>query len=307
MALKKIVITGVNGFIGRHGARHFKSKGFEVYGIDSGPEEHAPMSDLMSYRRTRLPSAALDEVLAETCPAAFVHCAGRASVPLSVSDPKTDFYSGPVLTWEVLDAIRRCSPATRFVFLSSAAVYGTPASLPVAESAPVAPISPYGAHKHQSEIICKEFHDMFGIASASLRIFSAYGAGLQRQVMWDLCHQALTRQSIAAQGTGAESRDFVHVRDICGAIECVLSIAPLAGEVYNLGSGAETSVNELAAMIASALSPGCPVDFSGIVPHGTPLNWCADISRLRELGFRPSVGIEDGVRHYAEWCKAALL
>jgi UDP-glucose 4-epimerase len=305
--MKKIVITGAAGFVGRHCSRHFKINGFEVYGIDSSPEEHAPMSDLTAYRRMRLPSAEIDELLAETRPAALVHCAGRASVPLSVSDPKTDFYSGPVLTWEILDSVRRCSPETRFLFLSSAAVYGTPASLPVSESAPVAPLSPYGSHKHQSEAICSEFHDMFGIRSASLRIFSAYGPGLQRQVMWDLCHQALTRQAIAAQGTGTESRDFVHVRDICSAIECVLANAPARGEVYNLGSGAETSIGALSSMIAAALSPGCPICFSGVVPQGTPLNWCADISRLRELGFQPSVKIEHGVRNYAEWCKVALL
>jgi UDP-glucose 4-epimerase len=305
--MKNIVITGAAGFVGRHCARHFKTKGFEVYGIDSSPEENAPMSDLTAYRRIRMPSAAVDDLLAETRPAALVHCAGRASVPLSVSDPKTDFYSGPVLTWEVLDSIRRCSPETRFVFLSSAAVYGTPASLPVTESAPVVPLSPYGSHKHQSETICSEFHEMFEIHSASLRIFSAYGPGLQRQVMWDLCHQALTRQAIAAQGTGAESRDFVHVKDICSAIECVLTNAPARGEVYNLGSGVETPIGALADMIAAALSPGCPISFSGFVPQGTPLNWCADISRLHELGFQPSVQIGLGVRNYAEWCKAALL
>jgi len=305
--MNRIFISGVAGFVGRHCARHFKSKGCEVYGTDSSPEEHAPLSDLDRYYRGKLPSHSLDSVLNEIQPDLFVHCAGRASVPLSVSDPRTDFYSGPVLTWEVLDALRRVSPATRFIFLSSAAVYGTPAFLPVAETAPIAPISPYGAHKHQSELICREFWEIFGLQTASLRIFSAYGSGLQKQVMWDLCHQAITRGEISAQGTGSESRDFVHVRDICSAIDAVAFAAPLKGEVYNLGSGKETTIAELIRSIVDALALPCEVSFNGVVPAGTPLNWRADISRLQALGFRPAVSMEEGVRHYAAWCKAALL
>jgi UDP-glucose 4-epimerase len=305
--MNKIFISGVAGFVGRHCARHFKSKGCEVYGTDSSPEEHAPLSDLSRYYRSKLPSHSLDSALNEIQPDLFVHCAGRASVPLSVSDPRTDFYSGPVLTWEVLDALRRVSPVTRFIFLSSAAVYGTPAFLPVAETAPIAPISPYGAHKHQSELICREFWEIFGLQTASLRIFSAYGSGLQKQVMWDLCHQAITRGEISAQGAGSESRDFVHVRDICNAIDAVACAAPLKGEVYNLGSGKETTIAELTRFIVDALALHCDVSFNGVVPAGTPLNWRADISRLQALGFRPAVSIEEGVRHYAAWCKAALL
>lgn len=304
--MKKVIITGVNGFIGRHCARHFSSSGFDVWGVDVGPEEQAPIADLRSYRRLKLPSTDLATFVAEVQPFLLIHCAGRASVPLSVSDPKTDFQSGPVLTWDVLDNLRNNSPDTRLIFLSSAAVYGTPFSLPVLESSSIAPISPYGSHKHLSELICKEFFDMFGIRTSSLRVFSAYGPGLQRQVMWDLCHQAMTRHAIAAQGTGAESRDFVHVKDICQAVQVVAEKAPMRGEAYNLGSGKETAIRDLAALIVESLGLDVRVTFDGHVPKGTPLNWRADITRLSELGFRPSVDINRGVAAYAVWAKAAL-
>jgi UDP-glucose 4-epimerase len=185
-------------------------------------------------------------------------------------------------------------------------VYGNPNSLPVKETSPMAPISPYGAHKLQCELICREFHDIFGVSTSSLRIFSAYGPGLQRQVMWDLCRQAITCREIKAQGTGRESRDFVHVSDICNAIDVVASTAPLCGEVYNLGSGTETTIAGLGSMIIQALGGPCAVSFDGFVPPGTPLNWRADISALRDLGFQPSVEIDQGVAAYAAWCRSVI-
>jgi UDP-glucose 4-epimerase len=212
-----------------------------------------------------------------------------------------------VLTWEVLNAIRLNAPECAFIFLSSAAVYGCPKKLPVGETYEPKPISPYGAHKWQSEMICAEFSNLFGLRTASARVFSAYGPGLRRQVLWDLCHKAITKGRIEAQGTGEESRDFLHVRDLCEALAVLAEKAPLAGEVYNFGSGEETSIRDLAEMVVGALQLDCEIAFDGSVPKGTPLNWRADISRVRNLGFLPKVGIEEGVRSYAEWCGIELV
>ena len=306
MSKKKTLITGVSGFIGRYLARFFTQRGHDVHGVDSNAEEHAPMGDLNSYAQMHLPSEKLGLLIANLQPELVVHCAGRASVPLSVSDPRTDFFSGPVLTWEVLDAIRLNAPGCRFIFLSSAAVYGCPAKLPVNEGDALRPISPYGAHKWQSEGICREFSHLFGVPTASARIFSAYGPGLRRQVLWDLCHKAITHGRIEAQGTGAESRDFIHVSDICQGVALLAEFAPLVGEVYNFGSGEETSIRGLVHMIVQALGFDCPCEFNGKVPTGTPLNWRADISALCKLGFEPKVAIADGIHSYAQWCKGEL-
>lgn len=260
------------------------------------------MGDLAGYGRMRLPSDELGNLLGRVRPDLVLHCAGRASVPLSVKDPRTDFFNGPVLTWEVLDAIRLNVPECAFLFLSSAAVYGCPERLPLAETSTTKPISPYGAHKWQSEMICAEFSHLFGLRTASARVFSAYGPGLRRQVLWDLCHKAITKGRIDALGTGEESRDFLHVRDLCKGLAILADRAPMTGEVYNLGSGEETRIRHLAELVVGALRLDCEIAFHGCVPEGTPLNWRADISALSHLGFRPMVGIEEGVRNYAEWC-----
>jgi UDP-glucose 4-epimerase len=302
----KILITGVSGFIGRHAARFFNRRGAEVYGVDSNPEEGAPMADLTGYARMRLPSQDLGNLLARVRPVLMVHCAGRASVPLSVKDPRTDFLNGPVLTWEVLDAIRLNAPECAFLFLSSAAVYGCPEKLPVSEACAPKPISPYGAHKWQSEMICAEFANLFGLRTASARIFSAYGPGLRRQVLWDLCHKAISMGQIEAQGTGEESRDFIHVRDLCEGLAILAERAPLAGEVYNFGSGVETKIRMVAEIIVGQLDWDCAINFDGRIPAGSPLNWQADITALNNLGYKPRLNISEGIKTFVEWCSIEL-
>lgn len=300
------MITGVGGFIGRGLARFFARRGVAVYGVGSHGVDNAPVGDLKSYHQMRLPDADFGALVASVRPDLLIHCAGSASVPHSVTDPRTDFLNGPVLTWEVLDAIRLYAPACKFVFLSSAAVYGCPERLPVCELDPGRPISPYGSHKLQSEAICREFHDLFGIQTVSARIFSVYGPGLRRQVVWDLCHKAIKHRRVEAQGTGRESRDFLHVQDLCEALALLEQKAPLQGGVFNIGSGCETSIKNLADSIVQSLGIDCEVAFSGRLPAGTPLNWRADISALRGLGFEPKISMQKGISDYVEWCKVGL-
>jgi UDP-glucose 4-epimerase len=305
--MSKVIITGASGFIGRNLARHFSRKGWQVYGIDSNAEESAPMADLKGYYAIRLPSDKLGPIFQSIQPDLCVHCAGRSSVGLSVSDPRSDFFSGPVLTWEMLDAIRLHASRCRFVFISSAAVYGSPEHLPISEAMSPHPLSPYGCHKWQSELICQEFSGIYGLQVAVARVFSAYGPGLRRQVVWDLFHQAMTHSRISAQGTGMESRDFIHVSDLCLALETIAKNAPFCGEPYNVASGQETEIAQLATMISASAAPGCEIHFNGKLPPGTPTNWRADIAALQKLGFSPAIKIQDGIRSFGAWCRAELL
>ncbi len=156
------------------------------------PLENAATADLKDYAVLSLPDPRLEQLLTSWKPDVCIHAAGRASVPQSMADPASDYSDGPALTLAVLDALRRCVPDCAFVLLSSAAVYGNPPILPVNEEQAPNPISAYGYHKWQSEILCQEFASLFGIRAISVRLFSVYGAGLRRQVMWDLTYKALT-------------------------------------------------------------------------------------------------------------------
>lgn len=265
---------------------------------------HLPVGGF--YTRLELPSPGFATLLRETQPTALVHCAGRASVALSIEDPAADFRANTVLTFELLDLLRRETPQCKFLLLSSAAVYGNPETLPIAEDHRVAPLSPYGYHKHQAELLVQEFARMYGVRALAVRIFSAYGPGLRRQVVWDICERLLTTGTLHLSGTGTESRDFIHPADVASGLELLARRAPAEGEVYNLASGRETSVAELAGLVASALAVPVSPTFSGSARPGDPRNWRADITKLRALGFNPALSLEDGLAQCAAWARAEL-
>jgi UDP-glucose 4-epimerase len=304
MGPQTLLLTGACGFLGRYVAREFLQRGWQIYGLDLAPGENAPSG--ITYEQMPLPSPRLAELIQERRPQACIHAAGRASVALSHESPEVDFQHGVVVTFELLNKLRLHAPTCRTVLLSSAAVYGNPASLPIAESAQLVPISPYGFHKLQAEFVGEEFATLFGLPTAAVRIFSAYGVGLRRQVVWDISEKALRTGRVELRGTGAESRDFIHAADIALALATVLESAPMQGERYNVASGEETTIAELAASLLTELGITEPAQFTTAGLPGDPANWRADITRLRALGFQPQVSLAEGLRGVATWAQAEL-
>ena len=302
-----VLVTGAAGFLGRYIIRHFAAEGWSVVGIDNSPPENAPLANLAAYYQLKLPDPSLTQILQEHKPQVCIHCAGRASVGLSLSDPAADFYANTVLTFELLNALRLQAPECRFIFLSSAAVYGNPEFLPVSEAQHCAPLSPYGFHKWYCEQLCLEFTKLYNLPTACVRIFSAYGPGLRRQVLWDICQKVITQNTLRLQGTGQESRDFVHAVDIAKALLLIATDSPMQGQTYNLGSGREVTIQALTNIAVQALGYQGEVEFDGQVPAGNPLNWQADLSALKSLGFTPSVPLEQGVQAFSNWCRAELV
>ncbi|MDR3400919.1 MAG: NAD-dependent epimerase/dehydratase family protein [Chthoniobacter sp.] len=300
-----VIVTGVAGFLGRYVARQFATQGWRVIGFDEVPPENFRIADV-EYVRLQLPGAALEETLRTLAPDACVHCAGRASVGLSMEEPTADFRGNTLLVFELLDALRRHAPRCRFLLLSSAAVYGNPSSLPVTEQHTVRPLSPYGYHKRQAELLCEEFSRIYALPTACARIFSAYGPGLRRQVVWDICEKVLTTGKLALKGTGTESRDFIHAADIAHGLHLLAAKAPCDSEIYNLASGREVTIAQLAATLLSSLGSQVQPSFDGHASPGDPLHWRADISRIAALGFSPATPLEQGLHTVATWCAAEL-
>lgn len=304
--LKSVLITGVSGFLGRVIAGHFSQRGIIVYGVDRSSVEKAPMTHLKDYAALSLPGPRFETLLTEWQPQAIIHCAGRASVPQSMQNPAEDYQHGPVLSFYILDAVRRVVPECAFLFLSSAAVYGDPVRLPIREDDLPSPISAYGYHKWQSELICREFTTLYGLRTASARVFSAYGPGLRRQVMWDLAYKALTQKEILLQGSGEESRDFIHASDIALALEVILTQGSMQGETYNVANGEQIKISTLCSMILNSLAVNPSVRFSGIAQPGAPLNWQADISLLSSLGYTQKIPLLEGIQSFTTWCREEI-
>jgi len=300
--LSTILILGGGGFLAGHVARHYGQRGWRVIAV--GNAAGRAQADIAHV--WRLPHPDLAHLLATEQPDLVVNAAGRASVGASLVEPLADFEGSAVLTFRVLDDMRRTCPEAAFILLSSAAVYGEPEQLPVREDATIAPISPYGWHKAAAETVVLEHARQFGLRTASLRLFSAYGAGLRRQVVWDLTQRALKTPDVplTLQGCPEDSRDFVHGSDVAAALDAVFQGGDLAGEAYNVAAGVETPIGALASMILQAIGRADEIEFDQQRRTGNPARWQADIGRLTSLGYAPAWTLEQGVAELVNLAKA---
>lgn len=289
----KLLVTGALGFIGGSVARHAFERGHEVLGL-ARPEDPAPHR-APGFPITHLDgSASLTSILAAHAPDAVLHAAGKASVGASMSAPGDDF-EGSVLTFQaLLEAVRASGLRPRVILPSSAAVYGDPGALPVAEDAPAAPISPYGFHKRIAEILADEYAACFGLDVVVARLFSVFGPAQRRLLLWEIYAQLAGPGDEAwLDGTGAESRDFLPVSDVA---EALIQLAdrprrgrPRAAEILNVASGEERTVLEIASAMRDLVAPHKRITCRGHERPGDPKRWRADITRLldRAAPFRP--------------------
>lgn len=300
--MRRMLILGSEGFIGSHLVKHFQDRSWEVTGVDQPvSSRHA-----ISYHTCDLTREHSSWELYGSGFDACVNAAGNGEVQRAVSDPMYDYRTNAWLPFQLLEWIRVNHPACRLIQLSSAAVYGNPETLPVSESASIHPVSPYGWHKYMSEIMCREYFELYGIRSAVIRPFSVYGPGLRKQLLWDLAQKvyAVRGNPVELWGTGRETRDFIHVSDLVYAIELLLDQAPLQAETYNVASGAEHTISDVAAMMLPLLEQHSDVRFNGQERPGNPIHWRADISRIRALGFEPRWSLPEGLAQYAAWLKS---
>jgi len=294
-----VLVTGAGGFLGALVAEEFEQQGWRV--IRFGRSRRDAVRNPKEFVSASLPDHRLVEVLKGEKPAVCVHCAGPANPRLSLAEPVQDFTDGPQLTTWLMDVLRRHSPHSRVVFPSSAAVYGNPTVMPVSESSAKRPISPYGYHKLESELVLESFHNIFWMTTTALRIFSAYGPGLLRQVVWDSFNKIAAHPIVSVEGTGEESRDFIFGHDVARAVFHVATMRE-PDAVYNLATGVETSIRGLIEALSAEMRLQRDIRFEGSSIAGVPSNWKADISRLEATGWHPTVPLEEGLRRtIASW------
>ncbi len=293
------MITGAGGFIGRHVAKAFRASGRDVVGIGHGSwsADEAREWGLCSWHPGDVTLAALTECARE--PDVVVHCAGSGRVGFSLAHPYEDFRRNVDTTAAVLEYLRIHAPRAILVLLSSAAVYGDAVPGAISEATPASPLSPYGVHKQLAEQLCEAHARYFGLRTVVLRLFSVYGPGLRKQLLWDAC-QRLKANAPEFSGTGAELRDWLHVSDAAALIKVLAGTNPAGYRVLNGGTGTGTPVSEVLAELAAALGTR-EARFNGEQRPGDPLSLVADASRACALGWQPQYDWRRGVREYADW------
>jgi UDP-glucose 4-epimerase len=293
----KILIIGSKGFIGSHAYQHFSElKDYECWGcdvvVDYVDDHYFLVDSFNSYFNDVFEKASFD-----VC----INCSGAASVPDSLNYPLRDFNLNVSNVCKLLEAIRRYAPHCRFINLSSAAVYGNPSTLPVNTRATPHPLSPYGWHKLFSEQLCEEYYTFFGLPTLSLRIFSAFGPGLKKQLFWDLYHKAKELEIVEIYGSGNESRDFIYIDDIIQVIEMAIEHGNFNGSCVNVANGEEVYIKDAADTFLNYL--GKKYRFKGEIKKGDPVNWVADISEIKSWGYKSKIRFSAGLLKYIEWAR----
>jgi nucleoside-diphosphate-sugar epimerase len=299
--MKDILIIGSEGFIGNNLVKHYLSQGWNVTGVDRVD------NNLLPYNYDKVLNVGdISTLLLRSEFKYIINAAGSGNVGFSIEHPLSDFDANCFDTGRVLDAIRLSGSNSRYFHISSAAVYGNPARIPIMENDPTNPVSPYGWHKLISEIICKEYLNVYGIRSCVIRPFSVYGPGLRKQLFWDLYHKAQGKDSVELFGTGNESRDFIYISDLVRVFDILMKEAPMEAECYNVASGIETRIKEAALSFVGNFSNPPLLSFNNYTKPGDPINWKADISKISTLGFAPSVLMEEGLRLTFEWIQQCI-
>lgn len=307
---QNVFVVGANGFLGGYLVSNLTAKGIniisylresKVANILDGQVKAISRdvnkweSDIKLYR-----------------PSVIYFLAGVSSVGYAIEHPVEEVCDISGLIAAIVSAIGLSKLPVRFVYFSSAAVYGNPVSLPIKETDVCVPISVYGIGKLTNEQIISAYSEYFGVDAYILRIFSAYGVGLKKQLFFDLASKIQKAvfdgsREVKLFGTGNETRDFIHGSDIAEAAYLIGFCADMKDvdmvKIYNLGSGIETSIRAASEKMlkVSGYDDLVRLAFNMQDRPMDPKFWRADINKLEKLGFKASMEMEEELKKYWYW------
>ncbi len=296
--MSKILVTGGAGFIGSHLTDKLIQNGHKVLIIDNlstGFKEH--INPKAKFYQMDIRSAALDKILEKEQPEAVFHLAAQVDVRKSLEDPNLDVeinISGSI------NVLKSCikHKVQRVLFASTGgAIYGEQEYFPADERHPVFPISPYGVAKLTVEKYLHCFYENFGLNYACLRLANVYGPRQNPKgdqgVVAIFCGKLLNGEQVTIYGDGKQTRDYVFVDDVVNAF--VLALEFSKSEVFNIGTGIETNVNQLYEILAEKVGSNSNMVY-GPERLGEQKRSVIDFAKAkRELNWEPRVNLKEGL------------
>ncbi len=305
----KALVTGAAGFIGSHLSERLVSDGWTVTGIDSFTDYYDPqrkrnnISGLLGSKEFTLVEEDLNscDLAAHLDGVSCVfHLAAQAGVRRSWGAEFSHYIDSNILaTQKLLEAMK--DTGIPIVYSSSSSVYGDTRDLPMREEHVTSPVSPYGATKLSAEHLCELYRVNFGVRYAALRYFTVYGPRQRPDMAFSrFTMAALSGGEIEVYGDGKQTRDFTFVLDAVEA-NMLASRYEGDGDIFNIGGGSRSSVLEVIEIIRRETGGDPAVRFMEKA-RGDVLDTWADTSKAqRELGFKPTIGLEEGLKREIEW------
>jgi len=307
---RTVLVTGGAGFIGSHVCQAYRDAGWRVLALDnlsSGKIGNVP--DDVEFIEMDIRSDALSDLMKERRPALVNHHAAQIDVRLSVADPRLDA-SINVDGWLSVLESARAADVRRVVFVSSGGVvYGEPEQVPTGETAPKAPISPYGVSKLTGEHYLFYFRKVHGLEGVALRYSNVYGPRQdphgEAGVIALFSRRLLEGRSLTIFGDGEQTRDYVYVGDVAAA-NLAVSAVPLPDPetiddvAFNVATGVEASVRRLAETLLEVSGRHADVEFAPARP-GELHRSALDTARLRAAGWVPEIDLAEGLRRTYEY------
>ena len=310
----KVLVTGAAGFIGSHVCDALVARGHAVVGVDNFDPLYARAvkeRNLESLRANRAFRFVEANVARDPVPldgvGAVVHLAAKAGVRPSLEEPAAYAEANVTATARVFDAARRMG-IQRIVFGSSSSVYGNTTPAPFAEGATaLEPISPYAATKRAGELLAYTFAHLYPVRIICLRFFTVYGPRQRPDLAIHRFTDLIARgQAVRMHGDGSSERDYTYISDcVDGVLAAVArtegAVAAGSVELINIGGGERVRLDRLIALIAQALGREARIERHPDQPGDVRLT-DADLHHAqRALGYRPRVGIEEGIRNFVRW------
>jgi UDP-glucose 4-epimerase len=304
----KVLVTGGAGFIGSNIVKRLLAEGARVIVLDdfsTGQHDNLPAPGPM----LRIEAGTVTDrewvwdLVQEVD--AVIHTAAR-NIIVSTKDPREDFEVNIGGTLNVLEALRRTT-GKRMVYTSSASVYGNPRYLPINEDDRTNVLSPYAASKLGGENYCKAFYECYQTSTRVVRYSNVYGPGQRTDnpycgVIAKFFESAMRSESLQAHGDGEQTRDFTYVDDAVEATLRALTLPRAEGQVYNVGTGRETSVNQLAQLVIATTGRHAPLQHIDRRDIDNIRRRVVNIEKIRsELRWVPSFTIETGLERTFAW------
>jgi UDP-glucose 4-epimerase len=298
--MKKVIVTGGAGFIGTHLVGKLLDSKIEVTVLDRSAHKLLNNFDvntsLLTVIESDLISALENQQVRLDDYDVIFHLAGVSIVSMSVKNPEIDLQANLLSTFNLLERLRGSKNPPSIIFASSAAVYGNPQSIPIAESDPTFPLSPYGVSKLAAERYIDVYCKLYNISGATLRIFSVYGPE-DKRVAYDIFRKLEEDQSrLFLLGDGSQERDFIYVEDVARALIFVAERAPKNGEVYNIASGKSVSISQLASEICNVMGVNPKIEYANKDRPDDPDISVANVTRIKKLGFECEISLQEGIR-----------